>query len=190
MRKRKWTGPDCNPILIGQKATSIRDTRYAPGVTMMRAMRMGLLASLLGLLVLPVSCSGDDNPAAGRSGTGGAGGATGGQGTSAAGESAAGQGGAADGTPELSLEARRELCTQIGRTELGLSCAMDSDSCLTGWCDVPMEFMPQCLGVYDIMLRCMVQQPLAGFECDDATPEPKPESCAAEQAAIIACLQG
>ncbi len=185
---------------------------------MMRGMRMGLLGSLLGLIVLPVSCSGDDSaPAgpgasggstsnttggtggstkamtAGRGGGGGAAGATlpnAGQSTSAAGESAAGQGGAEDGTAELTPEARRELCTQICTTEMGLPCAMDIDSCVTGWCDQPMQVFPQCLGVYDVMLRCMVQRPLAGFECQGGSPEPTPESCAGEEAAIVACVEG
>jgi hypothetical protein len=132
-------------------------------------------------------------PTAGRSGAGGAGDATlpsAGQGTSTAGEAAAGQGGADDGTLELSPEARHELCTQICTTELGLPCAMAIDSCVSGWCDQPMQVFPQCLGVYDTMLRCMVQRPLAGFECQDDMPEPRPESCAREEAAILACVQG
>lgn len=162
--------------------------RSAAGEYHARAMRIVSLAVLAPLATCALGCApGDEAMASPGASTGGqaaalaSGGAAGDTGNGGRGADDAGAGDAA---------ARFELCQAVCTTEAELPCPPDPAACLVGWCSDPVTFIPQCLAPYDVMLECVAGEPLASFECIEGMAFPKEETCAAEMAALLTCIEG
>jgi len=159
----------------------------------MRALVLGLVIIFA---ALPLGCGEDDGDranddagqgSAARAGTGG----KGSRGTSDFVSEGGGDGGTPASGGSRSAAARLPLCESICTTEHETSCPPpDHDACVKGWCADPDVYYPGCVGEYDAMLDCMVNEPATSYYCDDTGMAfPKEEACEGEQAEFLDCLR-
>lgn len=79
-----------------------------------------------------------------------------------------------------------ELCQQVCRPALALSCGQSAEDCQEACRG--MLGIPECGKVMVTALTCMARQPVANWECAaDGAAEVKDGVCEAEQAAVADC---
>lgn len=98
---------------------------------------------------------------------------------------ASGQGG--DGSGGAG-SARDALCDAICATEAELTCPpADAATCAEDWCTGDFFLEGACTAEYDEYLACLAAADTDAFECVDAEPFPREETCADEFNAFFEC---
>jgi hypothetical protein len=96
-------------------------------------------------------------------------------------------GGAGEPAGDGASAARVATCNAFCAKLAGLPCPPDPDACFHESCEFVMYLPPECVPQYDAMLTCEAAAPLDGFMCNGDMASVRDETCAAEQAAWVAC---